>query len=204
MFERIKLDRRRVIISFSKWPVAIQTGYPHVYPIFSHAELDNHLSWIQIRISYTIKNADWNELSTLKFLKLVWTEWNELVTTKNHQIGWTSRCEKKSLSSWLTIVCSIMSKFAMAIRAIRHEWKVLQSNSLPSPRLNSRWAVKKNPILTLCTHKGLSRILSLYFRGHNAGFRETAATTTSFADLSRWKGKSCNRGHDSWPAETFS
>ena len=66
------------------------------------------------------------------------------------------------------------------------------------------WAVKKNPILTLCTHKGLSRILSFYFRGHNAGFRETTATTTSFADLSRWKGKSCNRGHDSCPAETFS
>ena len=64
------------------------------------------------------------------------------------------------------------------------------------------WAVKKNPILTLCTHKGLSRILSFYFRGHNAGFRETTATTTSFADLSPWKGKSCNRGHDSCPAET--
>jgi hypothetical protein len=46
-----------------------------------------------------------------------------------------------SLSSWLTTVCSIMSKFAMAIR---HEWKVLQSNSLPSPQehpggLNPKW-----------------------------------------------------------------
>ena len=70
--------------------------------------------------------------------------------------------------------------------------------------LGKTWAVKKTTILTLCTHKGLSRILSFYFRGHNAGFRETTATTTSFADLSRWKGKSCNRGHDSWPSETFS
>ena len=63
---------------------------------------------------------------------------------------------------------------------------------------------EKEPILTLCTHKSLSRILLFYFRSHDAGFRETTATTTSFADLSRWKGKSCNRGHDSWPAETFS
>ena len=41
--------------------------------------------------------------------------------------------------------------------------------------------MKKTTILTLCTHKGLSRILSFYFRGHNAGFRETTATTTPFA-----------------------
>ena len=67
-----------------------------------------------------------------------------------------------------------------------------------------KWAVKKKHYPNSCTHKGLSRILSFYFRGHNAGFRETTATTTSFAGLSRWKGKSCNRGHDSWPAETFS
>ena len=47
----------------------------------------------------------------------------------------------------------------------------------------------KNTILPLCAHKVLSRILSFYFHGHNGGFRALHATTTSFADLSRWTGK---------------
>ena len=58
---------------------------------------------------------------------------------------------------------------------------------------SSIWAVKKKTaILTLCAHKGLSRILSFYFRGHNGGFRAIHSTTTSFADLSRWKEKACS------------
>jgi len=67
--------------------------------------------------------------------------------------------------------------------SLHHCWH--QSLKEPFGYSNELW---KNPILTLCTHKGLSRILSFYFRGLNAGFRETTATTTSFADLSRWKG----------------
>ena len=137
MFERIKLDRRRVIIIFRSGHTLISPCLPH-----SHAELDNHLTWIQIKIRYTIKNADWHELSTLKSLKLVWTEW---IGYHSESPNWmsSSRCSIhfNSLCSWLTIVCSIMSKFAMAIR---HEWKVLQSNSLPSPQehpggLNPKW-----------------------------------------------------------------
>ena len=55
--------------------------------------------------------------------------------------------------------------------------------------VDGKLSCEKTTILTLCAHKGLSRILWLYFRGHNSGFRAIHATTTSFADLARWKEK---------------
>ena len=107
-------------------------------------------------------------------------------TSQRQTVCSTRRQPRHKLPPWPSIIsCCCTGCCAAELLVLSYSWQLTT--------LQDTWAVKKETaILTLSAHKGLSRILLFYFRGHNGGSRETRATTTSFVDLSQWKGKACS------------